>query len=135
MLEQIRRFEENREKIRASVIDNETRLKQARAIAGITESDVLAILDNLANDLASLDAPQLREFVRAIVARVVMDARDLTCRIHYEIPAISGDKLASPRRYEPPACTVERLPSAAANHIRPQDRGRRNGATRSTPRS
>jgi site-specific DNA recombinase len=101
LLEQIRRFEERREKIRAGVIDHETRLKQARAIAGITERDVVAILDNLANDLATLDAVQLREFVRAIVTRIVMDAGDLTCRIHYEIPAVSGDRLASPRGFEP----------------------------------
>ena len=101
LLEQIRRFEERREKIRADVIDHETRLKQARAIAGIKERDVVAILDNLANDLATLDTGQLREFVRSIVARIVMDARDLTCRIHYEIPAVSGDKLASPRGFEP----------------------------------
>jgi nitrate reductase beta subunit len=56
LLEQIRRFEESREKIRASVIDHEARLKQPRAIAGITERDVVAIFDNLANDLAMLDA-------------------------------------------------------------------------------
>jgi hypothetical protein len=47
--------------------------------------------------------------VRAIVARIVMDERDLTCRIHYEIPAVSGDKLASPRGFEP------RLPRTSAD--------------------
>ena len=109
LLEQIGKWECEREKIRAGLIDPETRLAQARAIAGITKRDVVAILNNLANDLAALDAAHLRDFVRAIIARVVMDA-NLNCRIHYEIPAVSGDKLASPRGFvEIPrlaACTL-----------------------------
>jgi hypothetical protein len=44
------------------VIEHETLLKQPGAIAGITGRDVVAILNNLANDLATLDAAQLREW-------------------------------------------------------------------------
>ena len=44
----------------ASVIDGETRLHQALVVAGITERDVLRILDNLANEIATLNAASVR---------------------------------------------------------------------------
>ena len=100
LMVQIGKWEDERGKIQAGIIEGETRLKHARAVAGITERDVLGILDGLADDMASLDAVELREFLRSIIDRVTMDASNLNCRIHYEIPAISGDKMASPRRSE-----------------------------------
>lgn len=97
LMEQIGKWEREREQIRAGVIDLETRLKHARAIAGITERDVLQLLDHLADDLARLEPVQMKDFLRGLIDRVTMDPATLQCRIHYEIPAVSGDKLASPR--------------------------------------
>jgi hypothetical protein len=76
-------------------------LRLVRAIADITEKAVEHLLDNMANDMATLDAAELRDFLRARIGRIVMDAETLNCRIHYEIPAETGDKLASPRGFEP----------------------------------
>jgi site-specific DNA recombinase len=98
LLEQIRKWEDERAKARAGTIDLESRLSQARAIAHITERDVLRLLDELAGNMAGLDPAALRDFLRTIIDRIIMDPATLTCRIHYEIAAVSGDKLASPRR-------------------------------------
>ncbi len=101
LLAQIAIWEQEREKIRAEIIDLETRLVHARAVAGITEKDVLQILDNLANDMASLDRNELKDFLRGIIGKVAMDPETLKCQIHYTIPAATGELLASPRGFEP----------------------------------
>lgn len=98
LLLQIGKWEAEREQIRAGVVDMETRLKHARAIAGITEQDIVQLLDNLATHMASLTPTETRDFLRGLVDRVILDPKTLHCRIHYEIPAISGDRLASPGR-------------------------------------
>ena len=46
----------------------ETQLHQTRLVAGITEHDVLGILENLANDMATLNAASVRDFLRAAAA-------------------------------------------------------------------
>ena len=101
LLAQIAMWEEEREKIRAGLIELETRLVHARAVAGITERDVLRILDNLANDMASLDRNELKDFLRGIIGKVAMDPETLKCKIHYTIPATTGELMASPRGFEP----------------------------------
>ncbi len=101
LLEQIRKYEEERERIRAGVIDHETRLRQARAIAGITERDVELLLEGMAEDMTTLNPAELRDFLRDSIGRVVLDEATLSCRIYYEIPAVSGDKMATPRGFEP----------------------------------
>lgn len=101
LLAQIGMWEQEREKIRAGIIDLETRLVHARAVAGITEKDVLQILDNLANDMASLDRNELKDFLRGIIGKVAMDPETLSCQIHYTIPAATGELMASPRGCEP----------------------------------
>ena len=101
LLAQISMWEQEREKIRAGIIDLETRLVHARAVAGITEKDVLQILDNLANDMASLDRNELKDFLRGIIGKVAMYPETLNCQIHYTIPAATGELMASPRGFEP----------------------------------
>lgn len=100
LLEQIEHWEDEREKLRAGVVELETRLRHARAVAGIGEKDILRVLDNLAEDLTTLTDEERRDYLRGFIDRIVMDPKTLTCRIHYQIQAVSGDKLASPRRAE-----------------------------------
>jgi hypothetical protein len=70
-------------------------------MAGVTEKDVLQILDNMANDMASLEPEELRDFLRGRIEKIVMDQQTLNSRIHYQIPALSGDRLASHGGFEP----------------------------------
>jgi site-specific DNA recombinase len=98
LLEQIGKWELEREKIRAGIIGTETRLRQARLIASITEADVTKILAGLATDMPT-DREALKDFVSGMVARITLDPATLQCRINYDIPAATGDFVASPRRH------------------------------------
>ena len=101
LLAQVGMWEQEREKIRAGIIDLETRLVHARAVSGITEKDVIQILDNLANDMVSLVRNELKDFLSGIIGKVAMDPETLNCQIHYTIPASTGELMASPRGFEP----------------------------------
>ena len=116
LLAQIEKWETEREKIRAGTIELESRLQNARQLATLTERDIERILQDLAKNMAELNAEDLRDFLRTIVERIEMaPTAPLTCRISYKIPAVSGDKVASPRRAgDIPAIVVERLLRLAA---------------------
>jgi hypothetical protein len=101
LLAQIEKWEVEREKTRASLIHNEAQMRHARAMASVTEKDVLHILDNMANDMASLEPEELRDFLRGRIEKIVMDQQTLNSRIHYQIPSLSGDRLASHGGFEP----------------------------------
>jgi len=115
LLAQIERWEAEREQIKAGVIDLESRLAQARAATTITVHDVDHILDRLADDLDRLDREALKDFLSSILGRIVLDPATLTCRIHYQIQAKTGDLGASPRRQvEIPRLTASTLLRLAA---------------------
>jgi hypothetical protein len=74
---------------------------QAELVAGdrvllmITEQHVREVLGGMVGDLEH-DREAAKRTVRRLLERVTLDEQ-LTCRIHYAIPVITGDKLASPR--------------------------------------
>ena len=104
----------------------ETRLVYARAVAGIGEKDVPQIPEHLANDTASLDRNELKDFLRGRIGKVTMKQETLNCRIHYIIPAATGELTASPR-----ALLGSRIASATASALR----ARRSDAAASNPTS
>lgn len=116
LMAQIEKWETEREKIRAGTIGLETRLQQARLVAAITARDIEKILADLSADMEKLDQEALRDFLRTIVDHITIEAaRPVTARIHYRIPATTGDKVASPRRPDLiPGLLVDRLLRVAA---------------------
>jgi len=73
LLEQIEKWEAEREGLRAGIIDKESWLKNARLVAGITARDIERILKELADNMADLEPAELRDFLRTIVDRVTID--------------------------------------------------------------
>jgi site-specific DNA recombinase len=99
---QIEKWETEREKIRAGMVELETRLQQARLVANITARDIEKIVAELADNMASLDATELRDFLRTFIEQITLEpTTPVTLRISYKIPMITGDKVASPRGFEP----------------------------------
>ena len=101
LLEQIERWEVEREKIRASIIDEETRLARSRAAADITESHIVRMLDDLSANLEELPLDEQRDVLRGFIEHVEIDPATLHGRICYHFSAMCGDKVASPRGFEP----------------------------------
>ena len=59
------------------------------------------MLDAMAGDMVRLDRDKLKDFLFAICERVTLDAKTLTARIHYKIPLLRRNRVASPRGFEP----------------------------------
>ena len=70
---------------------------QARAV---TEDQVNRMLDAMANDMERLDRDKLKDFLFTICDRVTLNADTLSARIHYKIPLVRRDRLASPRGFD-----------------------------------
>ena len=101
LLEQIERWETEREKLRASIVHEETRLARSRAATDITEGHIVRMLDDLSANLAELPLDEQRDVLRGFIEHVEIDPATLEGRICYHFSALCGDKVASPRGFEP----------------------------------
>lgn len=97
LLEKISEMEGERDALQSRIRALEQQAASAQIFAAITEDDVRSILTGLAQSCEALDREQLKDFLAGLLESVVLNATDLTCRICYKIPAIRGDRMASPR--------------------------------------
>jgi len=102
LLTQIETWETEREKVRASIIDEETHLARSRAARNITESHIAGMLDDLSASLEEMPLDEQRDFLRGFIDHIEIDPVTLAGRINYHFSALSGDKMASPGGFEPP---------------------------------
>src|SRR4051794_35088054 len=72
-----------------------------RALAKISEAQVRTMLRNMAVEMQTYARQELRDFLSSIVERIELDAAANTLQVCYRIPLASGNKLASPRGFEP----------------------------------
>ena len=100
LLRKIESLEQERTDIVHRMETAETATKQARALREIEESDVKTILTGIAEELNEIDRDELKEILRGLIDRVVFDFANLDCCIHYKIPAVSRNLVASPTRFE-----------------------------------
>jgi len=75
--------------------DDET----AQALVNVTESQVRAMLRNLADEMRRYDPAELKDFLTSILDRVELDPVESTVRLCYRIPVRSGNSVASPRGF------------------------------------
>ncbi len=61
---------------------------------------MLRIVERLATDVDKLDQEALKDFLTGMIGKITLNPADLTCCISYEIPATSGEFVASPRDTE-----------------------------------
>ena len=100
LLRKIESLEQERTDIVHRMETAETATKQARALREIEESDVKTILTGIAEELNEIDRDEMKEILRGLIDRVVFDFTNLDCCIHYKIPAVSRNLVASPTRFE-----------------------------------
>lgn len=98
LLRQIVKFEAERQGIEDAIAAAKRRIEEAKAVHLITPEHVRRLLEDMAENLAALPKPELKAFVVGIVARVTLDPGESSCCIHYRIPLVTGDLVASPRR-------------------------------------
>ena len=89
LLEQIERWESERETIRVSTIEEETRLARSRAAAEITESHIVQMLDDLSGSLQELPLDQQRDLLRGFIQHIELDPATLEGRICNHFSALS----------------------------------------------
>lgn len=93
---------ETRRKLLVDEVARLEREHQAQVmLAGISEKDVAAVLDGIANSLESLPQAQWKQLIRSLVDKIILDPVDLECRIHYRIAVENRLRMASPRGVEP----------------------------------
>ncbi len=111
MLDKIEGLERERGVLEKAMADADRLHRGAQAMGTITESDVHRLLDNLAETMQDSERETLKDFVAGLVEAIYLNPADLTCRIHYRIPAKRGDKVASPRGFDsiPPFCAISSL--------------------------
>ena len=96
--------------------------RQAAAIAGelagervltmITEQDVAAVLRTVTTSLQTQERAHLKQRLRSLLEKVVLDPDGLKCCLAYAIPVETGVSVASPRR------TVANPLTPAVIHVR-----------------
>lgn len=96
--EKLKELEAERDALERGMVDLEREAAERTVLAAITERDIIALLNTLAVSLEGIDPERMKDLLLNITERIVMDPADLTCRIHYKIPAVRGDILASPGR-------------------------------------
>jgi hypothetical protein len=98
-LEKIRAAEQERDVLLNQLTEAETEEKAAEVLQSISPADVRAILANLAEQLEAADREGLKDFLAGLVEQIDLTTDGSQCVIHYRIS--TGDKLASPRGFEP----------------------------------
>jgi site-specific DNA recombinase len=104
LLRTIETLEREREELVEHTAQLQVETEREKQLAAITEADVKRTLETLARnleDIAHESQDLLKEFLGSIVERIELHPTDLTCRIQYRISQTSGNKVASPRGFEP----------------------------------
>ena len=73
--------------------------RTAEALRTLSAADVRRILEGLAGHLEGLDREGMKDFLGGLVEQIELTDDAAECRIHYRIS--TGDKLATPRGFEP----------------------------------
>lgn len=96
--EKIAELEAERAAIERDLTELERENAERTILSAITERDILGVLDGLAESLQGVDPGRMKDLLLNITERIVMNPADLSCRIHYKIPAARGECVASPGR-------------------------------------
>jgi hypothetical protein len=95
MIRELDKVEAERLELERQAADQVEVVAGDRVLLMITEQHVREVLAGMIGELEH-DREAAKRALRMLLERVTLDER-LTCRIHYAIPVVTGDKLASPR--------------------------------------
>lgn len=95
MLRKVDELEARRRSLEDEIRHVDRERSARSALAGITEHQVRALLQGLAEDLA--EHPRAKLLLRTFIDRVELDPEALTCQIHYRVSVDDSLSVASPR--------------------------------------
>jgi hypothetical protein len=72
-------FEGNKDALAEQLLQIETIRRRSKAMMQIKESDIKDMLETMATSLPDLDQDSLKDFLRGLVDRIVLDASSLAC--------------------------------------------------------
>ena len=67
----------------------------------ISEAKIKLFLQGIAENMESLNREALKDFLTTVIGQVTLDPASHECQIDYRIGINLGDKMASPRGFEP----------------------------------
>ncbi len=101
VLRKVNELEADRKRLVAEMAQARQDADTAAAARAVNEDQVGRMLDAMATDMASLDREKLKDFLFSICEGITLNPKALTAGIHYKIPLVRRDKMASPRGFEP----------------------------------
>ncbi|MBC8790524.1 MAG: hypothetical protein C6Y20_02855 [Tagaea sp. CACIAM 22H2] len=104
LLRQIETLEAEREVILSQIAQAKAPKGPSLDLSHLRPSDIRAMLDDLATELTTSTAPEMRDLVQQVIEKVELCAESFEATIHYRplpLPGESGVRLASPRGFEP----------------------------------
>lgn len=99
-LRRIDALEADRKSLTARIAELEAESANRRALTGVTERSVRRHLAELAARIAEAPADMVRTLLGSLIHSVELDPESRACTIAY-LPAMAGDRMASPRGREP----------------------------------
>jgi hypothetical protein len=88
--------------VKRSVLQSE--VADAKGVMNLTPELVRELLRGIANNAAQYPRERVKDLLRGTIAKITLEkaqAGSANACIEYEIPAEAGDKVASPRRFDP----------------------------------
>ena len=101
LLRQIEKYETERDALIAQADNLERAAAQAKVINLLSEKDVRQSVQHAIEAVETLDRVEMKDFLGKLIEEIILSPTDLSCRISYRIELSRGDKLASPRGFEP----------------------------------
>jgi site-specific DNA recombinase len=100
-LREVDKLERARNTLLSEIGRLETEYTAASIFDNISEDKIKQFLGGIAEDMESLNRESLKDFLSNIIGRVTLDPASHECQIDYRIGIDLGDKVASPRGFEP----------------------------------
>jgi site-specific DNA recombinase len=100
-LREVDKLERSRNALLSEINRQETEYTAASMLNNISEAKIEKFLRGIAENMESLSREAMKDFLANVIGRVILDPATHECQIDYRIGIDLGDKMASPRGFEP----------------------------------
>jgi myosin heavy subunit len=100
-LREVDKLERARNALLSEIRHLESEYTAASMLEDVTEAKIEQFLRGIAKNMESLSRESLKDFLSTVIGQVTLDPASHECQINYRIGINLGDKVASPRGFEP----------------------------------
>ena len=101
ILRSLEKIEEERELLQNRIDEYRAQEQSSKSIKLLKLSDVRSMLKVVADQFESADSDTIKDALTSIIESVILDDTTFKASITYKIHYVTGDKVASPRGFEP----------------------------------